>query len=169
MRKIFRFVFFVSLVSAFGISGFAQTENQIKQIRNEVALINKNAAKYKKEQRNVEDISLEGTEATYFISGKGLKKITAKIYGETYNSSLEIYYSGEEMIFAFLKENRYDTQIGMKPPPKVVKIEEARIYFSDGNPIRILAGKTGLKPSDEKYLELKTQIGDISNKLKAAY
>ena len=152
-----------------GISVFAQTENQIKQIRAEVNLISKNAAKYKKTNRNVEGISLEGTEAAYFVSGKGLKKVTAKMFGETYNASVELYFSGEEMIFAFVKENRYDTQIGMNPPPKVVRTEERRFYFSGGNLIRLLVGKTELKSDAENYRKLKEQIEDISAKIKAAY
>lgn len=169
MRKSFLIIGFAILFSAFGNSVFAQTEKQIRQIRADVKLINKNAAKYTKKTKDVEGIALEGTEADYFVSGKGLKKITAKMFGETYNASVEIYFSGEEMIFAFLKENRYDTQIGMNPPPKVVRSEEKRFYFSGGNLIRLLIGKKELKPADENYQESKAQIEDIAKKLKAAY
>ena len=169
MRKSFLIIGFAILFSAFGNSVFAQTEKQIRQIRADVKLINKNAAKYTKKTKDVEGIALEGTEADYFVSGKGLKKITAKMFGETYNASVEIYFSGEEMIFAFLKENRYDTQIGMNPPPKVVRSEEKRFYFSGGDLIRLLAGKKELKPADKNYQESKAQIEDIAEKLKAAY
>lgn len=169
MRKSLHISIFTVLFLTFGVSVFAQTAEQIKQIRAEVNLINKNAAKYKKTKRNVEGISLEGTEATYFVSGKGLKKVTAKMFGETYNATVEIYFSGEEMIFAFLKENRYDTQIGMNPPPKVVRTEERRFYFSSGNLIRLLVGKTEVKSGSENYRELKEQIEDIAAKIKTAY
>lgn len=169
MRKIVYFIACAVLFAALGISAFAQTEKQIKQIRADVNLINKNASKYTKKTKNVEGIALEGTETTYFVSGKGLKKITAKMFGETYNASVEIYFSGEEMIFAFLKENRYDTQIGMNPPPKVVRSEEKRFYFSGGNLIRLLVGKKELKSEDENYRESQAQIKDIAEKLKAAY
>lgn len=169
MRKSFYISLFAALFIMCGVSVFAQTADQIKQIRAEVNLTNKNAAKYKKTTKDVEGISLEGTEATYFVLGKGLKKVTAKMFGETYNASVEIYFSGEEMIFAFLKENRYDTQIGMNPPPKVVKSEERRFYFSGGELIRLLVGKTEVKSGSENYRELKEQIDDISAKLKAAY
>lgn len=169
MKKFFYFASFAILIFFVNSNVFAQTEKEIAQIRAEVNLINKSAAKYKKEKRNVEDISLEGTEATYFVSGKGLKKISAKLYGETYNATVEVYYSGEEMIFAFMKENRYDSQIGMKPPPKVVKSEERRFYFSGGNLVRLLVGKKELKPSEENYNEYKQQVDEIAGKLKAAY
>ena len=100
MKKIFLLTF---LTLIFGSAVFAQIDQDIKAIRAEVATINKSAAKYTKKTRNVDGISLEGTEATYYVSGKGLKKISAKMYGETYNATVEIYYSGEEMIFAFMR------------------------------------------------------------------
>jgi hypothetical protein len=119
-------------------SAYAQTEKEIVKIRTEVAAINKGASKYKKATKDVEGISLEGTEATYFYSGKTLKKTTAKMYGETYNSTGEFYYQNGELIFAFVKRNQYDTQIGLEKPPKVVRTEEQRFYFrSDGELIRL--------------------------------
>lgn len=146
----------------------AQTANEIVKIRAEVAAINKGAAKYKKTTKDVEDISLEGTEATYYHSAGNLKKITAKIYGETYNSTGEFYYADGELIFAFLKRNQYDTQIGLDKPPKVVSTEEQRFYFADGDLIRLLVGKKELKSGSEKHSELKDQIISISSKLKEA-
>lgn len=169
MKKFLYFASFAFLIFLSNSNVSAQTEKEIAQIRAEVNTINKSAKKYKKETLNVEDISLEGTEATYFVSGKGLKKISAKMYGETYNATVEIYYSGEEMIFAFMKENRYDTQIGMTPPPKVVRSEERRFYFSGGSPVRVLVDKKELKTADENYDEYKQQIEEIAEKLKAAY
>ncbi len=147
-------------------SAQAQTEKQIAAIRAEVNAINKGAAKYKKTTKNVEDISLEGTEATYFHSGKNLKKITAKMYGETYNATGEFYYQNGELIFAFVKRNQYDTQIGMDTPPKVVRSEEQRFYFAGGELIRLLLEKKELKAGNGKYTELKEEIKNISGKLK---
>ena len=156
----------VLLTFILAISAPAQTEKEILKIRAEVAAINKGASKYTKTTRNVEDISLEGTEATYFHSGSDLKKITAKMYGETYNSTGEFYYRNGELIFAFVKHNRYDTQIGMDAPPKVVSSEEQRLYFADNELIRLLVGKKELKSGNERYVELKDEIINISGKLK---
>lgn len=147
-------------------SAQAQTEKEIVKIRAEVAAINNGAAKYAKSTKSVEDVSLEGTEATYYHSGKNLKKITAKMYGETYNATSEFYYWNGELIFAFVKRNRYDTQIGMDTPPKVVSSEEQRFYFAGGELIRLLVGKKELKSDDERYSELKDEIISISGKLK---
>jgi hypothetical protein len=100
-------------------------------------LINKNAPKYDKKVKNIDGLSTEGSEVTYFISGRGLKKIVAKVYGETFRATTELYYSGEEPIFVFRRIERYDTQIGMTPPPKVIRVDETRLYRSGEKSIRI--------------------------------
>ena len=157
----------LSLVAA--NAAFAQTEKEIVKIRAEVAAINKGAAKYKKTTKNVEDIALEGSEATFYRSAGNLRKITAKMYGETYNATGEFYYQNGHLIFAFLKHNQYDTQIGLNVPPKVVRTEERRFYFTDADLIRLLVGNKELKPVDENYAQMKNEITSISSKLKDSY
>lgn len=148
---------------------FAQTEKQISAIRREVAAVERNLKSYKKTVESVEGISLEGTEAAYYVSGRGLQKIHARIYGETFNAAADFYYQGEELIFAFYKINRYDTQIGLKKPPKVVRSEERRFYFAGGNLIRLLDGKREITGKDEKYETMKDEIFDVADKLKNAF
>jgi hypothetical protein len=166
MFIIRKFATFLVLVLLFSIAANAQTEKQIAAIRADVNAINKNAPKYTKRKRNVDGVSLEGTEATYFISGKGVKKIVAKIYGETFRSTAELFYAGEELIFAYERLEKYDTQIGMTPPPRVVKIEEIRLYRSGGKTVRILSGKVQLKPDDIKFTEAEYQIMELADQLK---
>ncbi len=150
-------------------SAYSQTEKEIIKIRAEVAAINKGGAKYTKTKKDVEGISLEGAEATYFYSGSDLKKITTKMYGETYKATGEFYYENGELIFAFKKHHQYDTQIGVGNPPKVVRSEEQRFYFANGKLIRLLVGKKELKSSDERYAELKDDIVDDSSKIKGSF
>lgn len=158
------------LLVFFGVSAFAQNaEKQVAVIRAEVAAINNAAAKYTKTTRDIEGISLEGTEAVYYVSGKGLKKIVARMYGESYNATGEYYYSGEELIFAFVRFNRYDMPIGASKSPKIVSREEQRFYFAGGDLIRLLIGKKELKTNDERYAELKEEVIGISGKLKESY
>jgi hypothetical protein len=146
----------------------AQSEAQITSIRAEVNLINRSAPKYQKKTRAVEGVSLEGTEATYFLSGRGLKKITAKMYGETFRATVELFYSGDEVIFAFQRVERYDTHIAMKPPPKVAKIIETRVYYAGGEAIRVIEGKKQLVPSDEKFPQAAKEMKELSDELKKA-
>ncbi|MGB7209372.1 MAG: hypothetical protein WBD27_11975 [Pyrinomonadaceae bacterium] len=150
------------------VSAFAQIEKQIKATRSEVNLINKSAAKYDKRTKLVEGISLEGTEATYFTSGRGLKKITAKMYGETFRATAELFYSGEELIFAYQRLQRYDTQIGMKPPPKIRKIIETRVYYSGAKAIRVIEDKKQHAAADSEFSAAESAMNDLSEKLKAA-
>lgn len=166
MKKL---IWMISIIAIFAGAAFAQTAKQIAGIRAEVAAIDKAAKKYKKKTKDVDGISLEGTQATYFTSGKGLKKITAKLYGETFNASAELYYQGEEVIFIYFKMNKYDTQIGMDPPPKVVRVEAERYYFAGGELIRLLKGKKELKATDEEYSEMKQGILEMEKGLKEAY
>lgn len=149
---------------------FAQSiEKDIAWIRAEVTAINKRAKGYTKTVKDVEGISLEGTEAAYFSSGKGLRKVTAKSYGETFNATTELYYSGEELIFVYRKFNRYDTQIGMTPPPKVVSVKESRFYFSGGKLIKFLDGKKSVKKTTKFWDDSENEIRDLSDKLKEAF
>lgn len=164
--KIYFLLLCIVLTFILADSASAQAENDVVKIRAEVAAINKGAAKYKKTTKSVEGISLEGTEATYHRSAGNLRKITAKMYGETYNATGEFYYRDGRLIFAFLKHNQYDTQIGLDKPPKVVRVEEQRFYFADGDLIRLLVGKKEIKSGDERYTELKDEIIGISDKLK---
>jgi len=161
-----RFALLTALVAAGVFSASAQIEKQIALIRADVNLINKNAPKYDKKTKNIDGLSLEGSEVTYFTSGRGLKKITAKIYGETYRSTAELYYSGEELIFVFRRLERYDTQVGMNPPPKVVRVDETRLYRSGEKTIRILSGKTRLRPGDIKFTEAEYELYELSDMLK---
>ncbi len=165
MRKIT--LIFAVLVAASTIA-FAQSEKQIASIRAEVNLINKTAPKYRKTVRNVEGISLEGSEATFFTSGKGLKKITAKIYGETFRATSELYYSGEEMIFAYQRLERYDTHVAANPPPKVASVTETRVYFADAKAFRVLIGKRSVTRTNIRFTEAEMEMVELSDQLKAA-
>ena len=156
----------IALLATFVVGGTlcaeAQIEKQIATIRTDVNLINKNSAKYEKKTRSFEDLSLEGSEATYFLSGRGLKKIVAKIYGESFRATTELYYSGEEVIFVFQRVERYSNGLGSK----VGRIEETRLYRSGGKTIRILSGKTRLKPDDIKFTEAEYELYELSDELK---
>lgn len=64
-------VLWVALLVLFAGSVSAQVEKQIAAIRADVNLINKNAPKYDKKVKGIDGLSVEGSEATYFISGRG--------------------------------------------------------------------------------------------------
>lgn len=131
----------------------AQTDERVTDIRAKVAEINRSALKYKKTKKDVTGISTEGAEATLFYDGKELKKIAAKIYGETFNGTSEYYFSGGELIFNYDRINRYDTQIGLKRPVKVVRVEQYRSYFDAGKMFKLLIGNKTIAPGSEEFAE----------------
>lgn len=139
------------------------------QIRALVAEINAALPKYSRETRSIEGLSLEGSEAVYFSEGGALKKITARIYGETYNAAAELYYQGGSVAFAYRKLNRYDTQIAMQPPPKVVSTEEARLYFSGGALAALRIGQQDIAASDIHWQEAEQEIAELADRLETEF
>lgn len=161
----------LSLTLLFVILGFqnvfAQTQSQIAGIRTEVAAINKNISKYKLAKKNVDEISLEGTEATFYSAKRNLKKIAAKIYGETYNAVVDIYYEGDKPIFIYQRLNKYDKPFNLSP--KTVEIEETRVYLINEKIVKLLVGKKELKFADQKFNEIKADFDELSRKLFKAF
>jgi hypothetical protein len=164
-----KYLIFIIAIIFGSQTAFAQTAKQVTAIRKDVESINKNAKSYTKTTKDVEGISLEGTEANYFADGKVLKKITAKSYGETYNFVTELYYSGEQLIFVYRKFNSYDTQIGMNPPPKVVSVKESRFYFAGGKLIKFINGKKDVKNTTKFWVDSESETIQMANKLKEEY
>jgi hypothetical protein len=146
----------------------AQTASLISEIRAEVGKINADLPKYAKRVKTVLGVSLEGAEATYYYDGKNLKRVSAKLHGETYNAVLDLYYRGDVLFFAYQKLNRYDTQIGMQPPPKVVSSEEKRLYFSTNGLAALRIGQTDVEPEDVRWREAEEEIVEVADRLKAA-
>jgi hypothetical protein len=153
MRSILRAIFAVVILAIAAAGITAQTDKRITDIRGRVAAINKAAVKYKKTKKDVFGISTEGAEATLYHSGNQLKKIVAKICGETFNAVSEFYFSGESLIFSYDRINRYDTQIGLNRKVKVVRVEQIRSYFDQGKMIRLLKGKKAIAPATEEFAE----------------
>ncbi len=149
-------------------STYAQTEDFVKQIRKDVGKINSSIPKYEKETKLVEGISLEGTQATFYSSRYGLRKIEADMYGETFRANAAFYYKNSELIFAFFEMNRYDTQVGADPPPKVVKTVEKRFYFAGGKLAKLLIDKEAPKKSSEEWKESEKEILGLDKDLRNA-
>ncbi len=151
----------VFLIFVAAVSITAQTEKEIGKIRGEVASINRGIAQFAKTSTNVEGLTLEGAEVTYYRTGKVPRRIDVQMFGETFTASGEFYYENGTLIFAFYRNGTYDSQIGAAP--KIVYTEERRFYFAaDGLLIRLLIGKSELRPDDSRYLELKNEIDRIS-------
>jgi hypothetical protein len=73
------------------------------------------------------------------------------------------------LIFALQRINRYDTQIGLDRPPKVVKTEQKRFYFTDGKLIKLLVGKNEIKNKTKLWENSAEEIADLEKKLREAF
>src|SRR5262245_8590056 len=89
-------------------------------IRADVAQINAKLSTYTKTERSVE--AVEGGGATYYFRDKELKKIAARMYGETYNAAVSLYYKHGVLTFAYYRFNHYDMPISLAKPVKIVRI-----------------------------------------------
>ena len=146
-----------------------ETERQVSRIRSGVLRTSKLLSTFKKTTKMIDGVSLEGTEATFYRSTAGLKKIHAEMAGETYYAKADFYYTDNgKLAFIYYRFNRYDTQIGMTPPPKVVKVEEKRLYFRDEKLIKkiITITETGLS---NKSKDTEKDILDLEGKFRKAF
>ncbi|MGB7070881.1 MAG: hypothetical protein WBD22_15420 [Pyrinomonadaceae bacterium] len=163
------FIFFIIIASAAGIAS-AQVDRQFAAIRAQVDAINGQIATYNKTTKKVDGISLEGTEADYFVSDdRRLRKINARISGETYRAVTELYYSGDHLIFAFQRLDRLDGRMTSKIKPKVAGTEESRTYFSNGSLIRYQTSRTSVRSLGMRFDEKVNEIADLSGRLRAAF
>jgi hypothetical protein len=167
--KIRLLILFAAVLGGFSFVQAQSAEGGIAAVRAEVAKINRNARSYAKKTKDVNEISPEGAGATAYSSKGDIRKITARFYGETFRGVGEYYYTGGKLIFAYERISHYDTQIGQRKPVKVVRVEEKRLYFSDGKLIAVMLGKKLAKAADEEYAETRDALIDTSEKLKAAF
>jgi hypothetical protein len=167
MRTILSFLALTAL-TATSTLGTEDPNDRLAQIRAEVAAIHAAAAGFEQRIVEVEDISLEGAEAICFAEGRALRKIVAKIYGETYHATLELFYQDGELIFAFQRTSRYHTQVGLDEPPKITVVEDHRFYFAGGRMFRCLLGTEAMEPGSEEFSELERSTLKLAEALKQA-
>ena len=165
--KIKLLAFAILIVCLGPHNSFAQ--DLVAAIRADVTRTNERLSTYTKRSKMVDGISLEGTSANHYALGDDLKKIAARMYGETYRASVELYYKDNVLIFAYYRFNRYDTQIGLPKPPKIVRSEEQRLYFSNGKLAKLLIGKIEIRADDERWREAETEIADLARRLASEF
>lgn len=118
------------------LSGITHAQSSLIFIRNEVRNIDEKLSTYVRSTRELEGLSLEGGEGTYYHSGDYLKKVDAVLHGEYGRTNSSFYYSGNELIFAYIVNTQYDATALTNPNPKVVSRAEQRLYFSGGKMVR---------------------------------
>jgi len=143
-------------------------ERQMALIRAHVTAVHDGAGALAATSVELEGMSLEGGEATCFSSGAQLVKVTARLYGETYNATWELFFAGDALVFAFGRTNRYDTQVGAEEPPTVASVEDRRLYFAGERMIRCLEGPEALAPETDAFLDLERSTLELAGALRRA-
>jgi len=146
-------VFSASVVSALAED---QETEAVAAIRQRYATINKNISRYKTVRKELAGFSTEGGELTVYFEGLAIKKIAVKHQGETGRSFEEYYYLDDGFMFVYRRQDTYSEPMS----GKVVKTQETRFYFEDGELVRWLDEKGKRVPRDhsefaeqqEKYL-----------------
>lgn len=109
----------------------------ISSIRQRYATINRNQAKYKRVKKDLLGFSTEGGEMVAYLDDRAVVKMVATFYGESGKAVEEYYYRGDQLIFVFRKESRYDKPLS----GRVVSTQQQRFYFNNGQLIRWLDEK----------------------------
>jgi hypothetical protein len=167
MRNVKIIISTFILTAAMSVVGFAQNTEEMKSIGHTVDLINQNLATYDKKTKTVDGVSTEGTDATYYLSGRGLQKISAHVYGETFNGTISVYFQGEEPVFAYFKYNGYQMPIGKTV--KIAQSETKRFYFAGDQVLMFSIDDKEVKSSDSAYSENVESIKQMIVNLKAGY
>lgn len=139
-----------ALLSLICLTVYSQTEEaKIEEIRKKYKDTRTNYSSYTKKTKDLTGESTEGGEAISFSKGKEIKLIEVTWNGETGKRTIEYYYSGGQLYFAFEQIHTYNAPIyfdeqtakenGMEPfDPKKTTVKSNRYYFYNKELIRWL-------------------------------
>jgi hypothetical protein len=128
----------------------------IKEIKKDCDRINKDIAKFKVVQEDINDQSAEGGILKKFYDGKILRKAVFTFFGETGQLSSEGYFLNGEMIFVLNTEERYKAPVYMGKT-EIESKEKDEFYFKNKKMIRWINNygeiiDIGLFPGKEKEI-----------------
>jgi hypothetical protein len=99
----------------------------IARIRALYAEIEREAPGYRQTTHDVWGFSLEGGELKGFYRGGELRKLSAHLYGETWQGTEDHYFSGGRLVFIHVVHGRYD-----EPMSGRVRVRIEHRYYFDG-------------------------------------
>lgn len=133
MKQLFVVVWMLGAVGSLGAAD-PGVDERIRSIRAKYAEIEKELKDCRQVKRDLPDESAEGGELTAYFKDSSLRKLSARLFGETGKLLEEHYFAEGQLIFVLRLETRYT-----KPNSGVVKSKtEQRFYFADGKLIRWL-------------------------------
>jgi hypothetical protein len=114
------------------VTATSGTPAAIARVRARVAAIEREATGYRRTTHDLQDFSLEGGELTGLYRGRELRKLAARLFGESWRGTEEYYFSGGRLVFIHVVHERYDEPMS----GRVAVTLEHRFYFDGGRLIR---------------------------------
>ncbi|WP_420127546.1 hypothetical protein [Longimicrobium sp.] len=133
----------------------------IARIRAQFAQIEREGPGYRQTTHDVYDFSLEGGVLTGFYHGGELRKLHARLFGETWQGTEEYYFAGGRLIFVHVVHGLYDELLS----GRVQRTIEHRFYFDGGRLIRRIRA---VSPAAAGAEDLSAYEPDISVLLRTA-
>jgi hypothetical protein len=116
-----------------GVTATSGSPAVIGRIRAQYAATEREAPGYRQTAHDVWNFSLEGGELRGFYRGSELRKLSARLYGETWRGSEEYYFADGQLIFIHVVTERYRGMFGAGGIQATI---EHRYYFDGGRLIR---------------------------------
>jgi hypothetical protein len=140
MKKTILIFFLALSIGSAIIAQSSKTETIISNIRKEFTTINAKQSSYQMKESEVEGLSTEGGKIKKYYDSTVLKKAILTLYGESGQMIVEYYFSHNQLIFAFEKNESYDRLVH-QGKVKVVSTTENRFYFDKQKLIRWIQDK----------------------------
>ncbi|HVG45672.1 MAG TPA: hypothetical protein VM890_13115, partial [Longimicrobium sp.] len=116
-----------------GVTATSGAPAAIARVRAGVAAIARETPGYRRTTHDLQGFSLEGGELRGLYRGRELRKLEARLFGETWRGSEEYYFAGGRLVFIHVVHERYAEPMGVGG---VVATIEHRFYFDGGRLIR---------------------------------
>jgi hypothetical protein len=155
-------------LAAGGALAATAVDPRITAVRSEVAAINARLGRLKKRSKDIEGVSLEGAQATYWSSGTTaatVQKISARVFGETFRDTFDIYYQGGWLIFAFDIHERYTSDL----TSPVASSEQRRLYQRQGTVLRLQIGPSIVSLTSDRSKDVIRTMQSVSGDLLAHF
>lgn len=114
------------------VTATSGTPAAIARVRAGVAATVREAPGYRRTTHDLQNFSLEGGELVGLYRGRELRKLEARLFGESWRGSEEYYFAGGRLIFLHVVHERYDEPMS----GRVAATIEHRFYFDGGRLIR---------------------------------
>jgi hypothetical protein len=143
------------------VSATSGSPAAIARIRAQFAEIQRDAPRYRQTTHDVHEFSLEGGELAGFYRGRELRKLAARLYGETWRGTEDYYFADGRLIFIHTVHQRYDGLLS----GRVQWTIEHRFYFDGG---RLIRHVRTVRPAPGRGDDLSMYDPDVATLLRKA-